>query len=82
MLNGVTYENIDDHGLTISRKGEIKTLAVDTVVICAGQVSLDDLYHDIKNSGKVVHLIGGAERAIELDAKRAIDQGCRLAATL
>jgi 2,4-dienoyl-CoA reductase (NADPH2) len=82
MLNGVTYEHIDDHGLTISRKGEIETLAVDTVVICAGQVSLDDLYHDIKNSGKVVHLIGGAERAIELDAKRAIDQGCRLAAKL
>ena len=82
MLNGVTYENINDQGLTISRKGEIQTLAVDTVVVCAGQLSLDALYHDIKNSGKVVHLIGGAERAIELDAKRAIDQGCRLAATL
>ena len=82
MLNGVTYESINDHGLTISRKGERQTLSVDTVVICAGQVSLDDLYHDIKNSGKVVHLIGGAERAIELDAKRAIDQGCRLAANL
>jgi 2,4-dienoyl-CoA reductase (NADPH2) len=82
MLNGVTYKYINDDGLTISRRGEIQTITVDTIVICAGQVPLDDLYHDINNSGKAVHLIGGAERAVELDAKRAIDQGCRLAATL
>ena len=81
MLNGVTYKQIDDRGLTISRKGDRQTLAVDTVVICAGQESLDLLYRDIKDSGMPVHLIGGAERAKELDAKRAIDQGCRLAAT-
>ena len=81
MLNGVTYKQIDDRGLTISRKGERQTLAVDTVVICAGQESLDLLYRDIEDSGMPVHLIGGAERAKELDAKRAIDQGCRLAAT-
>jgi 2,4-dienoyl-CoA reductase (NADPH2) len=82
MLNGVTYEHIDDRGLTITRKGERQTLAVDTVVICAGQESHDRLYRDIINGGKPVHLIGGAERALELDAERAIDQGCRLAAIL
>jgi 2,4-dienoyl-CoA reductase (NADPH2) len=82
MLNGLTYEKIDRHGLTISRQGEQQTLPVDTVVICAGQVPVDALYREIETSGVPVHLIGGAERAVELDAKRAIEQGCRLAATL
>ncbi len=82
MLNGVTYEKIDRHGLTISRQGEQQTLPVDTVVICAGQVPVDALYREIETSGVPVHLIGGAARAVELDAKRAIEQGCRLAATL
>ena len=82
MLNGLTYEKIDRHGLTINRQGEQQTLPVDTVVICAGQVPVDALYREIETSGVPVHLIGGAERAVELDAKRAIKQGCRLAATL
>jgi 2,4-dienoyl-CoA reductase (NADPH2) len=82
MLNGLTYEKIDRHGLTISRQGEHQILPVDTVVICAGQVPVDALYREIETSGMSVHLIGGAERAVELDAKRAIEQGCRLAATL
>lgn len=82
MLNGLTYEKIDRHGLTISRQGAQQTLPVDTVVICAGQVPVDALYREIETSGVSVHLIGGAERAVELDAKRAIEQGCRLAATL
>ena len=82
MLNGLTYEKIDRHGLTISHQGEQQTLPVDTVVICAGQVPVDVLYREIETSGVPVHLIGGAERAVELDAKRAIEQGCRLAATL
>jgi 2,4-dienoyl-CoA reductase (NADPH2) len=82
MLNGLTYEKIDRHGLTISRRGERQTLSVDTVVICAGQVPADALYREIKTSGVSVHLIGGAELAVELDAKRAIEQGCRLAAAL
>ncbi len=82
MLNGVTYEHIDDRGLTIVRKSERQTLAVDTVVLCAGQESLNKLYLDIENSGIPVHLIGGAKQALELDAKLAIDQGCRLAAIL
>ncbi|MGW8186738.1 MAG: oxidoreductase [Desulfobacterales bacterium] len=82
MLNGVTYEKIDRHGLTIGRQGQQQTLPVDTVVICAGQVPVDALFREIETSGGPVHLIGGAERAVELDAKRAIDQGCRLASTL
>ena len=82
MLNGATYEHIDDRGLTIVRKNERQTLPVDTVVLCTGQESLDKLYLDLKNSGTPVHLIGGAQLALELDAKRAIDQGCRLAAIL
>ena len=82
MLNGLTYEKIDRHGLTISRQGEQQTLPVESVVICAGQVPVDALYREIETSGVPVHLIGGAERAVELDAKRAIEQGCRLAATL
>ncbi|MFZ0134631.1 MAG: NADPH-dependent 2,4-dienoyl-CoA reductase [Desulfobacterales bacterium] len=82
MLNGLTYEKIDRNGLTIRREGELQTVAVDTVVVCAGQVSVAALYHELNAGGAVVHLIGGAERAAELDAKRAIDQGCRLAARL
>ncbi len=82
MLSGVTYEKIDHDGLTISRRGKRQTLAVDTVVVCAGQVPVDALYREIEAGGATVHLIGGAERAAELDAKRAIDQGCRLAARL
>ncbi len=82
MLNGVTYEKIDDDGLHIQRKDQIRCLAVDTVVICAGQESLRDLEAELKASGMPVHLIGGADLAVELDAKRAIDQGARLAAKI
>jgi 2,4-dienoyl-CoA reductase (NADPH2) len=82
MLNAVTYEKIDHYGVAISRRGERQTLAVDTVVVCAGQVSVDTLYRDIDGSGVPAHLIGGARRAVELDAQRAIAQGCQLAASL
>ncbi len=82
MLNGVTYEKIDDDGLHIRRKDQTRCLAVDTVVICAGQESLRDLEAELKASGMPVHLIGGADLAVELDAKRAIDQGARLAARI
>ncbi len=80
MINGVTYEKIDDQGLHITRKGKQEILPVDTVVVCAGQEPQRDLYRELENSGMPVHIIGGADRAVELDAKRAIDQGCRLAA--
>ncbi|NAO25669.1 NADPH-dependent 2,4-dienoyl-CoA reductase [Pseudomonas syringae pv. dysoxyli] len=84
MLNAVQYLKIDDAGLhiRIGEDGEEKLLAVDNVVICAGQDPLRELYDELLNGGQSVHLIGGADVAAELDAKRAIDQGSRLAATL
>ncbi|MCK9751445.1 NADPH-dependent 2,4-dienoyl-CoA reductase [Pseudomonas syringae pv. syringae] len=84
MLNAVQYLKIDDAGLhiRIGEDGEEKLLAVDNVVICAGQDPLRELYDELLSGGQSVHLIGGADVAAELDAKRAIDQGSRLAATL
>lgn len=82
MLSGVNYEKIDDQGLHVSVDGEAQLLNVDAIVICAGQESERGLFNQINSNGKSVHLIGGAELAAEIDAKRAIDQGCRLAATL
>jgi 2,4-dienoyl-CoA reductase (NADPH2) len=80
MLNGITYNKIDDTGLHIILKGAPEILAVDTVIICAGQEPLRDLKDSLDSEGMPLHLIGGAELAVELDAKRAIDQGARLAA--
>ncbi|MDI3323462.1 NADPH-dependent 2,4-dienoyl-CoA reductase [Pontibacterium granulatum] len=80
MLNKCEYVKIDDDGLHLQVNGEPQLLAVDNVVICAGQESNRGLADQI--SRKPVHLIGGADLAAELDAKRAIDQGTRLAAQL
>ena len=82
MINAVTYCKIDDEGLHIKRKGQPQILAVDTIVICVGQESNRDLEKGLEHAGMKVHLIGGAELAVELDAKRAIDQGARLAAAI
>ena len=82
MIGGVTYERIDASGLHITVDGKPKTLAVDTVVICAGQDPRRDLQAPLEAAGIPFSLIGGAEVAAELDAKRAIDQGTRLAVTL
>ncbi|KPX98147.1 2,4-dienoyl-CoA reductase [Pseudomonas savastanoi pv. nerii] len=84
MLNSVQYLKIDYAGLhiRIGEDGEEKLLAVDNIVICAGQDPLRELYDDLVSAGQSVHLIGGADVAAELDAKRAIDQGSRLAAAL
>ena len=82
MINGVTYNRINDQGLHITLKDAPKVLEVDTVITCAGQEPLRDLEDELKNAGMPVHLIGGAELAVELDAKRAIDQGARLAAEI
>jgi 2,4-dienoyl-CoA reductase (NADPH2) len=82
MLSGVSYERIDDAGLHITVNGEAKTLPVDTIVICAGQESQRELQAPLEAAGIPVSLIGGADIASELDAKRAIDQGTRLAASL
>ena len=82
MVPGVTYRRIDDDGLHITVGDEDKTLAVDNVVICAGQEPLRDLQPALEAAGSDVHLIGGANKAAELDAKRAIREGSVLAATL
>ncbi|MET9625352.1 NADPH-dependent 2,4-dienoyl-CoA reductase [Streptomyces sp. NPDC006464] len=82
MVAGVTYERIDDEGLHITLDGERQVVPVDTVVLCTGQEPRRGLYEELVAAGRTVHLIGGADVAAELDAKRAIDQGTRLAATV
>lgn len=82
MVSGVSYEKIDDAGLHIRVEGQPHCLAVDTIVICAGQEPQRALYDPLIAAGKTVHLIGGADVALELDARRAIDQGTRLAMAL
>ncbi len=85
MIGGVNYERIDADGLHVSY-GEAREnptlIAADTIVLCAGQVSERSLADDLAAIGITAHVIGGADVASELDAKRAIDQGTRLAATL
>ncbi|MFE5831756.1 FAD-dependent oxidoreductase [Streptomyces sp. NPDC056488] len=82
MVAGVTYDRIDDEGLHVTIGGEARLLPVDTVVLCAGQEPRRDLYEELVAAGRTAHLIGGADVAAELDAKRAVDQGTRLAAVL
>ncbi|MEU3572514.1 NADPH-dependent 2,4-dienoyl-CoA reductase [Kitasatospora sp. NPDC036755] len=82
MVPGVTYDLIDDAGLHITVDGEQLLLPVDTVVLCTGQEPRRDLYEALRERGLPVHLIGGADVAAELDAKRAIKQGTELAAAL
>ncbi|SFN51845.1 FAD-dependent oxidoreductase [Xenorhabdus japonica] len=79
MLNSVQYLKIDDQGLHIRRHDEQQCLEVDNVIICAGQEPMKELYQPLQAMGKNVHVIGGADVAAELDARRAIDQGARLA---
>ncbi|WP_461537660.1 oxidoreductase [Spongorhabdus nitratireducens] len=82
MLNDIEYLKVDDHGLHIRQGEEIKVLEVDNVILCAGQDPQRELEQELLESGIKVHLIGGADEAKELDAKRAIDQGSRLAAII
>ncbi|MEX2150675.1 MAG: NADPH-dependent 2,4-dienoyl-CoA reductase [Steroidobacteraceae bacterium] len=82
MLAGVAYDRIDDSGLSITHDGQSRLLAVDHVVICAGQEPLRELAAGIEAAGMTAHLIGGSKIATELDAVRAIDEGARLAAAL
>ncbi|WP_370616835.1 NADPH-dependent 2,4-dienoyl-CoA reductase [Mumia sp. Pv 4-285] len=83
MLAGVSYEFVDDAGLHIlDRDGNAQVIEVDTVVVCAGQESVTDLADPLRAAGVSVHVIGGADVAAELDAKRAIRQATELAARL
>ncbi|HET9169470.1 MAG TPA: NADPH-dependent 2,4-dienoyl-CoA reductase [Actinospica sp.] len=81
MIAGASYDTIDAEGLHFQVDGEKRLLAVDTVVLCTGQEPSRALHDDLVALGITPHLIGGADLAVELDAKRAIDQGTRLAAT-
>lgn len=84
-IGGVNYERIDDEGLHISfgsKRERPRVVPVDNVILCAGQESVRELESELTAAGVPTHLIGGAELAAELDAKRAIEQGTRLAARL
>ncbi|MCP3818256.1 NADPH-dependent 2,4-dienoyl-CoA reductase [Streptomyces sp. A3M-1-3] len=82
MVAGATYDRIDDAGLHLTVDGVSSVLPVDTVVLCTGQEPRRALYEELAAAGTSVHLIGGADVAAELDAKRAIKQGTELAAAL
>ena len=82
MIAEVSYEKIDSEGFHIKVAGASQVLDVDNIVICAGQVSNNQLYHSIKENFTNVHLIGGALEAGDLDAKRAIEQGYQIGISL
>ncbi len=85
MIKGARYNRIDDDGLHISlgrEHDESRTIAADTIVLCAGQESVRGLFDELIAAGVDAHLIGGADVAAEVDAKRAIRQGTELAAQL
>lgn len=82
MKTGVSYRKFDNQGLHISIDGKDEILAVDNVVLCAGQVSNRSLLEEMQATGLPIHLIGGVDVAAELDAKRAIRQGAELAIAL
>lgn len=82
MLGGISYRKIDDQGLHISRDGEESIIPADTIVICAGQEANRSLEAYLAPFNKPIHIIGGADKAGELDAKRAIKQGTELALSI
>lgn len=82
MWTGVTYDKVDDAGLHFTVDGEQKVLDVDSVVLCTGQESVRDLYDKLQAAGIDAHIIGGADVAAELDAKRAIRQATEVVAGL
>jgi 2,4-dienoyl-CoA reductase (NADPH2) len=82
MIGGADYQKVDDEGLHYLLRGEKQVLAVDQVILCAGQEPERGLYAELKALGTKVTLIGGADEASELDAARAIDQATRLAVAI
>ena len=82
MLAGVEYVNIDDAGLHIRVGGQPQLLDVDTIVVCAGQEPRRDIVDCLRSMGVNHTLVGGADVAAELDAKRAIEQGTRVALSI
>lgn len=84
-LTGVRYDRIDDAGLHVTLDGgtgEQWLVEADTIILCTGQESVADLAGPLREAGVTVHVIGGADVAAELDAKRAIRQGTELAASI
>lgn len=82
MLAGCEYLRIDDQGLHLTVQGEPRCLEVDSIVVCAGQESVRELVTPLSEAGVAVDIVGGADKAAELDARRAIDQGTRVAAKI
>ena len=82
MISGVSYKRITEQGLEVILDGKPKLLEVDNIIICAGQEPMKDLGHVLETADRPYYFIGGADVAKELDAKRAIDQGMRLACKL
>jgi 2,4-dienoyl-CoA reductase (NADPH2) len=82
MIAGVDYVKIDDQGLHIQVNNKPQILAVDNIILCAGQEPFKDLWKGLEERNIKTHLIGGADVASELDAKRAIRQGAELAAII
>lgn len=82
MVPGVSYQKIDDDGVHLSVDGQQQSIPVESVILCAGQEPQRELHEALVAADCSVHLIGGADVAVELDAKRAIDQGARLAAVI
>lgn len=82
MMGGVSYDRITPEGLWITKDNEPQLIEADTIVLCTGQLSERSLADTLEATGRSCHVIGGADVAAELDAKRAIDQGARLAANL
>ena len=82
MLAAVAYHRIDDEGLHVSAAGADRVIACDSVVLCAGQESVNELVDVLAAAGKNTHVIGGAKLATELDAKRAIEEGYLVAVAL
>lgn len=82
MVAGAEYRGVESGGLRVSLDGQDHTFEVDTIVLCTGQDPARELHAELAQFGIEAHLIGGADVAAELDAKRAIDQGTRLAAAL
>ncbi|MGR2767915.1 oxidoreductase [Photobacterium ganghwense] len=82
LLSGVSYDKIDEQGLHITVEGQSRILEVDNIVLCAGQTSVEELSEKLQAMNLSVHVIGGAEVAGEVDAKRVIRQGVELAAKL
>ena len=82
MLKGVSYNQIDEKGIYITINGQPEFIEAETIIICAGQVSVNQLHEELIALGKTPHLIGGGKLAKKIDAQRAIKEGSYLGAEI